>query len=137
MILPRFDICPIYSRFGKSTGWKKVNYNPNYCELECLSYLEEGYYCCFSQYSNSFEDKELEFFDFFLPNYKVFVYSDNFCKENVDSKSLSLRGQTYFYHRQPSRNINDEPFLILNQFPIDWGNLDKLNDKLNKLKIFK
>ena|SRR5271165_4382310 len=139
MILPRFDKCPICSRRGIDNGWKHINHNSIWWEYKCGTYFtQEETVCEFSQYFfKSYEDPELKYYQFYTKDYHVYVYSDDFGIKKQTIGLTNPNGQTYFYHRKFPRGENTRgPFQVWDQFPIDWDNLDKLNDKLNLYKKF-
>lgn len=97
-----------FRRIKQNEGWHQ-----ELCDNRC--HLD------YSQYhQTSFEDNEIGYFTFDLPDFFVYVYINHF----------GYKDKIYLYHQEfPRGESTQPPFMILERFEIDWNNLNQYNER--------
>lgn len=126
MIIPAYKECPVCVRNSRVNSWVQINHNQGWWEEMCSNY--HGY-CYFAQFrETSFEDENLEYIRWAL--------KDFFCYTYAIPKGTLIAG-TYFYHTKfPRVDSVQSPYQVWPDFMPDWDNLDKINQKLKKFRVF-
>jgi hypothetical protein len=122
MIIKAFKHCPICRSLKP---FKKHNPNHILWQASCVNPN-----CGFFQYFvNSFEEDIITYFQFFTDDFNIYVYGE---------RMSSIKNITHIYHRVFSKGVFTQMPLISweNWYP-DFDNLDKLNNKLKTLALFK
>jgi len=80
-------------------------------------------------YKSSFQDDQLRYLQFYTKNFHIYVYFE---------PDTLWPGKTYIYDKVFNRGEHVQgPAFIVNNFPIDFNDLEKIDFKFRKLNLFK
>lgn len=120
MILLRYENCPICH----AHDWHEYRYGTYWFEQSCGCLKFNQFF------QNSFQDPELKYLVFAIPDYHIYVYSET-------CPSVTVSNKMFVYHAEFPRGINIQgPFQVWEDYMPDFQQLDKLNARLNLLRTF-